>query len=155
MNHQELSAQEVSDASWLQYGIRAISERWQRCGRGFVPLVTSDMEVRCKLDILFLRPGNPTGLISGGDLDNRLKTLFDALRLPANLEEAGGKRQEGEDNPTFCLLEDDRLISEVHVVTDSLLLLPHETKRDPNDVFLVIKVEIEAPAHSGWKYTLN
>jgi len=48
----------------------------------FTPLITRSMELFCQLDIQFLRRERPGALIHGGDLDNRLKTLFDGLRIP-------------------------------------------------------------------------
>ncbi len=47
----------------------------------FVPLVSRILFMVCDLDILFLRR-EPRGFIVnfGGDIDNRLKVLFDALR---------------------------------------------------------------------------
>jgi hypothetical protein len=135
---------------------KLLGGKWERCGRGFIPLVTEEMNLRCKVDILFLRPEEPGRVIQGGDLDNRLKTIFDALRLPANIDEAGGRNAEAEEEgPTYCLLEDDRLISEVRVNTDSLLLLPKQTAVDPNDVFLVIEVHLEAPVHSRWQFAFG
>ncbi len=86
-------------------------------------------------------------IIQGGDLDNRIKTVFDALRIPKGLEEMDGKVQE---EPIYCLLEDDRLISEFRVRSDSLLLLPEETVASPNDVFLVIDVRLSTRASSRW-----
>lgn len=150
-DHHDLATVNISEEQWRSFGLKYLGEKWQRCGREFIPLVTEQMGLYCKLDILFLRPGEPGKTIQGGDLDNRLKTLFDAFRLPANLEEAGGPASADEDGPTYCLLEDDRLISEIRIVTDNLLLLPKQTKADPNDVFLVIDVQLEAPAHSSWK----
>ena len=53
-------------------------------------------------------------LKSGGDLDNRLKTLFDALRMPQGNNEVPGKMfGNGED--LFCLLEDDSLVRKFSV----------------------------------------
>jgi hypothetical protein len=34
------------------------------------------------LNILFLRADIPGKVVQSGDIDNRLKTLFDALRMP-------------------------------------------------------------------------
>jgi len=135
--------------SLREFGLRYWAHKWERGSHGFIPLVTQDMELRCSLDILFLRPEAPGMLIRGADLDNRLKTLFDALRLPANLDEMGGSIQAGE--PTYCLLEDDRLISEIKVTADHLLLLPKEESSHSNDVFLVIEVSLFAPPQSKWR----
>jgi hypothetical protein len=49
----------------------------------FVPLVSEEMNAVAELSILLMRPEPPGGLITtGGDMDNRLKTLFDALTVP-------------------------------------------------------------------------
>jgi len=54
-------------------------------GSKFRPLVRSSLKAICELQILFLRQGDPGALVSqSGDLDNRIKTLLDGLRiLPA------------------------------------------------------------------------
>ena len=80
-------------------------------GYRFAPLVNKRFGLACSLDILFLRRDEPGDLIHGGDIDNRIKVLFDALRLP-KLEDVQhiSTPQPGE-NPFFCLLEDDNLIT--------------------------------------------
>lgn len=85
----------------------------------FVPLVSPDLHLICKLDIFMLRPGDTGAIITqGGDIDNRLKTLFDALRIPNNESELPkGVFPEANETPFFCLLEDDVLISAVSVQT--------------------------------------
>jgi hypothetical protein len=110
----------------VEIGINRIADKWERFGYRFVPLVTEELSVRCSIDVLFLRPEGPGLLMKGGDLDARLKTLFDALRLPSDLSETGGIGPQEDENPFFCLLEDDKLISEVHVTTDELLVLPKD-----------------------------
>ena len=103
-----------------------------------MPIVLEDMDVACGLDILFLRPHQSgKALIQSGDLDNRLKTLFDALRMP-KVGESLDSPQEHEDS-FFCLLQDDSLIDRVSITTDWLL--------DPaayvSDVHLVIDVKLQ------------
>jgi hypothetical protein len=61
----------------------AIMER--RDGILFAPLVTQNNNLSCELSILLLRLQMPGQLLgTGGDIDNRIKTLLDALRLPSN-----------------------------------------------------------------------
>ena len=89
----------------------------------FASLVCSQLSMFAELSITWLRPHSPGALIAeGGDIDNRLKTLFDALRMPHNESEipSGGVPLEDE-NPFHCLLEDDGLITSVSVSTDRLL----------------------------------
>jgi hypothetical protein len=102
--------------------LEALPRRFQ-CGPfGLVPLVTRDLKIACSLEILFLRPDYPGGMIRSGDIDNRLKTLFDALRIPGpDTNELGGCTPEEGESPLYCLLEDDSLITEMAVKTDVLL----------------------------------
>ena len=50
----------------------------------FLPLVSSCREEVAEIQLIMLRPGQPPGYIigQGGDIDNRLKTLFDSLKMP-------------------------------------------------------------------------
>ena len=91
-------------------------------GFRFAPLVCMKLCLIAELTITFLRP-EPLGLIitKGGDIDNRLKTLFDALRMPQTPDEIKGNTPGTDENPFFCLLEDDNLITKVSVTTDRLL----------------------------------
>ncbi len=107
----------------------------------FTPLVTQRLNLICRLNILFLRPQDPGILIGhGGDLDNRLKTLLDALRIPQDPPEIPkGDQPRASETPFFCLLEDDALIADLSVTTDRLL-----EPSDPQDVSLVIHVWMRA-----------
>ena len=89
----------------------------------FKPLVSSKFNLVAELDITFLRP-EPLGCIitQGGDIDNRLKTLFDAFRIPKESKEIPKDDvPKPNENPFYCLLEDDNLITKVAVRTDRLL----------------------------------
>jgi hypothetical protein len=109
-------------------------------GYRFLPLVSNYFNVVCGLDILFLRRDEPGNLLKGGgDIDNRLKVLFDGLRMPHNQGEVGGVTPSEDENPLYCLLQDDRLATELKVTTDRLLT-PLETEQDQNDVELIIHV---------------
>jgi hypothetical protein len=123
-------------------GIKEMGRYWSRAGFQLVPLVTRERELRCSLDILLLRPEEDRFIFTSGDIDGRLKTLFDALRMPDNERETGGAVPGEDETPLFCLLEDDRLISEVRVNTDQLLLLPRQKELHANDSFVVIHVKI-------------
>jgi hypothetical protein len=114
---------------------------WQRCGFRFIPLVNQRKFRHCSLDILFLRRDQPGNLIRhGGDIDNRLKVLFDGLRIPERCDELPKNcKPEPIEDPFFCLLEDDELITQVKVTTDRLFIAPTEHERLHN-VVLVIRV---------------
>jgi hypothetical protein len=107
-------------------------------GFRFAPLVTTRYDLNATIELLFLRPEPPGRLITqGGDIDNRLKTLFDALRMPRVAGEipSGDAPQQDED-PFFCLLQDDALITEIDVKTDVLL----EPAASPSEVHLFLRV---------------
>jgi hypothetical protein len=117
-----------------------LSERYARYGYRFLPLISQFFAVSCSLDILFLRRDGPGSLIkSGGDIDNRLKVLFDGLRMPQTCDEVCGQVPTAEENPFSCLLEDDNLISKVQVETNWLLTPPGPNEHI-HDVQLVIRV---------------
>ena len=59
-----------------------------------------------------------------------------------NLGETGGMGPQEDEDPFFCLLEDDRLISEVRVTTDQLLLLPNQRELKANDAHVIIHVKL-------------
>lgn len=92
-------------------------------GRQFASLVHPDLRLCAELDILLLRPEAPGAIVThSGDIDNQLKTLFDALRQPANAPEVPSSwTPDVEESPLFCLLVDDKLITRVNVETDRLL----------------------------------
>jgi hypothetical protein len=124
--------------------IESIGIRFERCGYRFVPLITREKALCCDLDILFLRRENPGALFHGGDLDNRLKVLFDALRIPGNCDELGGYSVAPDEVPYFyCLLSDDQLITGISIKTDRFLK-PLEGGRGENDVHLIIGVTVKA-----------
>ncbi len=145
---------DCSDAELFASGISKLSGNWERNGFRFLPLVAERFCLRCSLNILFLRPEESGMLIQGGDIDNRLKTLFDALRMPNNLSETGNQKPDENETPFFVLLEDDSLVSEIRVVTDQLLLLPKEREISPQEALLVItvKVEVTQPMQYEWVF---
>lgn len=117
-------------------------------GYRFIPLVHEKLDLTCSLKVLMLRrdrPGDRPGKIfDARDIDNRLKVLFDALKMPKDGSELGSNAplRDGSDNPMFVLLQKDELISHVSVETDDLLNPPQNAGK--NDAFarLIIDVEI-------------
>jgi hypothetical protein len=105
----------------------------------FAPLVTQEMNAVAELAVVIMRPEPPGNLLTqGGDMDNRLKTLFDALTMPrhSNALPKGGP-QHDELPYFFCLLEDDNLVTELDVKTEQLL----ESNIGKNDVDLTVRVQ--------------
>jgi hypothetical protein len=107
----------------------------------FVPLITSKTHLLARLDILLLRPAPPGHLVGhGGDLDNRLKTFLDALRIPDLSELPEGDAPQDGEAPFMCLLSDDKLVTSISLEVDRLLR-PSATE---HDVLIVAKVTIGA-----------
>ena len=128
-------------------GWDALASNWEEFGFRFIPLVHSDYCLACSLDILFLRKGGQGNLVTNGDLDERIKTLFDGLQKPQQKSECGGAVPTEEENPFFVLFENDKLISEIKITTDQLL--DYEGRFLPNSsVHLVINVKL-TPTRAG------
>ncbi len=147
-------------ALWAVHpGLEAIAQRIGKDGPndlfptmrhdGFVwqPIVSDVSGLVCKVEVLLLRHGAPGHAIH--DVDNRLKTLFDALRKAKNVSELGAAAgaglqvpQEGEE-PFYVLLEDDRLITDIAVTTDQLLEPVPGVDKPEDGVRLVVHVHIQ------------
>ena len=122
---------------------RDVLAEFHECGgQRFVPLVCGELSLLCGLDILLLRRDRPGGIISGRDIDNRLKVLFDALRMPKSGVEVSQCSFQSDENPMFVLLQDDSLISSVSVETDELLDPPEHAGSDDGFVRLLVTVDI-------------
>ena len=107
-------------------------------GFEFAPLVCEKISLVAELRITLFRPQAPGELVgSGGDIDNRLETLLDALKVPSepNALPPGDRVEIGE-QPFFCLLEDDKLITGLTVTTQRLL----EPGLDRNEVLVLVDV---------------
>jgi hypothetical protein len=113
-------------------------------GFHFVPIIHRPHELVCAVDILFLRREKPGAIIQhGGDLDNRLKTLFDALRMPHNPSELSGVVPNAVNDRMYCLLEEDSLITRVSVSTHQLLE-PLAEGEHPSVVELLLHVTVQS-----------
>jgi hypothetical protein len=95
-----------------------IPEKHEAYGHRWLPLVLEDLALTCSVEILFLRYGARGEVFNVGDIDGRLKTLFDALAIPRS---GSGVDPAESEEPTYVLLQDDRLISHVAVEADELL----------------------------------
>lgn len=144
-------AMPVQDAKFARWAgdepmgpmVDVVASRYQQFGYRFVPLVREEDSLLCSLRILFLRRDPPGSVISAGDIDNRLKTLIDALRLPTSGRELAGSEtpQAGED-PFFCLLRDDKQVTHLEVETDNLLEPLTQEDADRSKVRVMISVEL-------------
>jgi hypothetical protein len=110
-------------------------------GNDFATLIHPYLKLYVELEILVLRPEAPGAVIShSGDIDNQLKTLFDALRRPVAVTELPSNWTPGDDEkPLHCLLDDDKLITHVDLEVDRLL----KPVTDPKYVELTIRVNVK------------
>jgi hypothetical protein len=85
----------------------------------FAPLINNHLNNAAELEMIFLRPSPPGFLITqSGDIDNRIKTLFDSLRMPqVETEIPNGDLPQEDEDPFYCLLQDDALITKLSVDT--------------------------------------
>ncbi|HRP11675.1 MAG TPA: hypothetical protein PLK37_11615, partial [Terricaulis sp.] len=99
--------------------LKLLQRNYPMFGTNWAPLVTEDSGLTCAVDVLFLRRGARGGIMQSGDIDGRIKTLFDALAIPRSA--SGLPHDLGATCPIYTLLDDDRYISHVSVTTDELL----------------------------------
>lgn len=105
----------------------------------FIPLIRNSLYLVCAIDILFLRHEEPYNLMrQGGDLDGRIKTLFDGLRMPDPKTEYVGDRPPAD--PLYVVLEDDSLISDISIKSGRLL---GNRPKERHAVRLTIEVTIK------------
>ncbi len=91
-------------------------------GHVFAPLVARSLHLFLELEVLLLRAEAAGRIVSGGgDIDNRLKTLFDALRAPISKQEIKDRARVSSRDPLVVLLEDDDRATRVNVETDRWL----------------------------------
>ena len=92
--------------------------RWVSNTR-FIPVICEGLHLAARIEFTFYEPTGSLSVASEvSDIDNRLKTLFDALRYPRDVNEIGD-RDYG--NEFHCLLDDDIRIWEITVKRTRLL----------------------------------
>jgi hypothetical protein len=135
--------------TWLDRA--AENDRFGRAGRAlrttrghdFAVLVTDDLHFTAELDILLLRAAPPGHVLQRADIDNQLKTLFDALAYPRSAQDLPQEWTPAEEEqPVFCLLEDDGLVTRVNVETDRLLA---PSEQDEASVTVRVRVRAAIP----------
>lgn len=106
-------------------------------GFSFLPVISESGLNVAEVEVTMLR-SEPAGSIitRSGDLDNRLKTLFDAMKVPSEVELPDGSAPAESELPFWCVLEDDALITQVTVKTHRLL----SPSAGVSDVQLLINV---------------
>jgi hypothetical protein len=124
-----------------------MADEFTQHGFRFLPLIRNSSGVACSLDILFLRREEPGQLVNAGDIDNRIKVLFDALKMPGNASELAGFTPEANEDPFLCLLQDDRHITDFRVTSDRLLTPSGVDLQD--EVLLIIHVRALVVKNTG------
>lgn len=109
----------------------------------FAPLVSERLCLAAQIKITILRPEKPGQIIQqGGDIDNRLKTLFDALCVPPQSNQIpSGDSPSPSEAPFYCLLQDDGLITSVSV--DAQRLLTVDDSVHSSHVVLLVRVKTQ------------
>jgi len=109
-----------------------------RGGFGFLPLVRVDLETVCALTIKMLVNHEVGSVVTqAGDLDNRIKTLLDALRMPKDNEFMGNRPTS---DPCPCLLHDDAMVVDLCVSQQRWYSRLPQTEKD---VELHLDVEVK------------
>lgn len=110
----------------------------ERMGKRFWFLISENLATKVNLSLTILVPHETARIVhNGGDIDNRIKTLFDALRVPAADSEVPSNDQfDYSDSGMYCLLEDDKLIDRI-----SIRSYQDHGPAEPDHVRCVIEVE--------------
>jgi hypothetical protein len=94
----------------------------KRSGLTIFPMISAHNALMCELSI-FMSVMEPRLLEPKGDLDNRVKFIFDALRMPHEDQEIPASACSGSDQ-LYCLLEDDSLIRKFSVEAEEAISSP-------------------------------
>ena len=117
-------------------------------GIDFNPIITPNLKLLAELEIQLLHP-EIVG-VARSDIDNRMKTLLDALRCPQNDHEVG-ENTPRDQGPIYTLLDDDHLVTRLSVNTSHLLsnhmFNPHHKGHRPDvsdeeKIFLMIDINV-------------
>jgi hypothetical protein len=122
----------------------------EKLKKNFICLVTKDLDMYVELKVNFYVPkGTPFR-----DIDNKLKTICDALKLPDKDKQGNIPEyikyweQMDEENPLVCLLEDDELIYNINADTDYLLGSQKEFLKR-KEMLCIINVKIKGNRYQG------
>ncbi len=127
-------AHEFLDPTYSGTAIREVG------GHKYSSVINENNHLIAEMNITFLRPQEPGGLISeGGDIDNRIKTLLDALSIPNVNQIGAGEEKTKNEEPLHCLFEDDNLINGLSIKMDRLL-----NSKNSSEVLILIEVDVSA-----------
>ena len=110
-------------------------------GVDFCPLITQDLDLLAELDIQIMHPElleTPRA-----DIDNRMKTLLDALKRPQSSHEIAENMNR--DEVCYTLLDDDHLVTKMTINTSHLLYKEENPKKNRDyELLIIITVNIKA-----------
>jgi hypothetical protein len=92
------------------------------------------------IEILLQRIDNVSSSVWSGDIDNRIKTIIDALEVPQANDGYASMTPDAVEDPFFCLLEDDKYLNHVAVETANLLDVPDNSDRSYADVRIKVSI---------------
>lgn len=121
--------------------LERLRAKYAQSGFDWVPLVTPELKLNCHLDILYLRNGARGDVLSSADIDNRMKTLIDALKIPGLGEIDKSVTPAADQKPFFVLLSSDALVTKLTVEAD-MLLEATDAKLQDVDSRVVVTVRI-------------
>jgi hypothetical protein len=114
-----------------------------------LPIVTKSENLVCGLDISLYRNDRPGSFVGpSGDLDNRLKVLFDAMTIP-NASQLDGLAPEQGERPLFCLLEDDALIVDLRIQAVQLWTTVNSPE-EKHEFKVAVKVKVSSTEFAGY-----
>lgn len=129
------------------YHIDRLASEFQVPPWRFVPLVTGRLQLITGIEILLQRLDNASSSVWSGDIDNRIKTIIDALEVPRANDGYAELTPEGHEDPFFCLLENDRYLNHVAVETANLLDAPNDADMSYADVRIKVRIR---PENATW-----
>ena len=113
-------------------------------GAKFFPIVTPELNLLAELDVQILHPE----LLETphADIDNRMKTLLDALKRPQSTHEIAQGTPKNE--VIYTLLDDDHLVTKMTINTSHLLyrepVKARAAGRDDCELLAIITVNLRA-----------
>jgi hypothetical protein len=92
-----------------------------------------------------------------GDLDNRLKTLFDGLRVPTGTQEIKQfkTREQLEADDYICLLQDDVLITSLQIEVQRYLGAPLNVGEDHVRANIAVLIEPSEAAYVNEAFQID
>jgi hypothetical protein len=122
------------------YHIGRLADEFRQPPWRFVPLVTGRLQLFTSITILLQRLDSASSSVWSGDIDNRIKTIIDALEVPNDNDNYASLSPKASEDPFFCLLEDDKYLNNVSVETNTLLDVPENVDQSYAQVQIRVRI---------------